>query len=122
MFLNGKLKAFVPTVNPENAKSFYRDTLGFKLISEDSFALEFDSNGTKIRVTKVQELKPHSFTILGWDVDDIVSTIKLLNKNQVFCIKYSFLKQNDLGIWIAPGGTKVAWFTDPDGNILSLSE
>jgi predicted enzyme related to lactoylglutathione lyase len=122
MFSNGKLKAFVPTVNPENAKSFYRDTLGFRLISEDSFALEFDSNGTKIRVTKVQEFKPHSFTILGWDVDDIVSTIKLLNKNQVFCIKYSFLKQDDLGIWIAPGGTKVAWFTDPDGNILSLSE
>jgi catechol 2,3-dioxygenase-like lactoylglutathione lyase family enzyme len=122
MISGNKLKAFVPTKNPENARIFYRDILGLKLISEDNFAMEFDSNGTKIRITNVQELKPQPFTILGWDVDNIVSAIKLLNEKNIYCEKYDSLKQDELGIWISPEGTKVAWFKDPDGNILSFSE
>jgi catechol 2,3-dioxygenase-like lactoylglutathione lyase family enzyme len=122
MFSVKELKAFIPTVKPDKAKSFYKNILGLKLISEDKFAMEFDANGTILRVNTVQKFKPHPFTVLGWDVDNIVSTIKSLNKKKIFCEKYDFLEQDELGIWTAPGGTKVAWFKDPDGNILSLSE
>lgn len=122
MISDNELKAFIPTIKPEKAKSFYKDVLGLKLITEDKYALEFDANGTRLRVNTVREFKPHPFTVLGWDVDNIVSTIKSLNKKKIFCEKYDSLEQDELGIWTAPGGTKVAWFKDPDGNILSLSE
>jgi catechol 2,3-dioxygenase-like lactoylglutathione lyase family enzyme len=117
-----KLKAFVPTIMPDKARFFYRDALGLKLMSEDDYALQFDANGIELRVTIVPELKPHSFTVLGWNVPDIKSVIKLLNAKGIVCEKYNFLEQDDMGIWVAPGGSKVAWFKDPDGNILSLTE
>ena len=117
-----KLKAFVPTVKPNEAKSFYKDILGLKLLSEDNFALEFDANDTLLRVTIVQDFKPHPFTVLGWNVDDIVSVIKQLNDKNTFCERYDFFEQDNLGIWISPNGSKVAWFKDPDGNVLSLTE
>ena len=112
----------MPTVKPNEAKLFYKDILGLKLLSEDQFALEFDANGTILRVTIVQELKPHPFTILGWNVDDIVSVIKQLNSKNIYCERYEFLEQDNLGIWLTPNGSKVAWFKDPDGNVLSLTE
>ena len=117
-----KLKAFVPTVKPNEAKSFYKDILGLKLLSEDNFALEFNANGTLLRVTIVQDFKPHPFTILGWNVDDIVAVIKQLNDKNIFCERYDFFEQDNLGIWTSPNGSKVAWFKDPDGNVLSLTE
>jgi len=122
MLADKKLKAFIPTVHPAKAKSFYRDVLGLELLSEDKFALEFNANGTLLRVITVQELTAHPFTALGWNVDDIVETIKALNKKNIFCEKYGFFEQDDLGIWISPNGSKVAWFKDVDGNILSLTE
>jgi catechol 2,3-dioxygenase-like lactoylglutathione lyase family enzyme len=122
MLADKELKAFVPTVKPDKAKLFYEDVLGLKLLSEDNYALEFDANGTLLRVITVQEFKPHAFTSLGWNVDDISSTIKSLNDQNIFCEQYDFLEQDDLGIWVSPGGAKVAWFKDPDGNILSLTE
>lgn len=121
MLGNQELKAFVPTVNPEKARMFYKDILGLKLLAEDNYALEFDANGTLLRVIIVAELRPQVFTILGWNVDDIFSKIRLLNSHNIFCEKYDFLEQDDLGIWTVPGGSKVAWFKDPDGNILSLT-
>jgi predicted enzyme related to lactoylglutathione lyase len=117
-----ELKAFVPTIMPDKAKLFYKDILGLQLLSEDNYALEFDANGTRLRVTIVPELQPQQFTVLGWNVADISSVIRSLNKKGVFCEKYNFLEQNDAGIWVSPGGSKVAWFKDPDGNILSLTE
>jgi len=122
MFPNKKLKAFVPTVKPDEAKSFYRDILGLKLLSEDKFALEFEANGTLLRVISVQDLTPQPFTVLGWNVDDIVAVIKQLNGKNIFCECYDFLEQDDFGIWTSPNGSKVAWFKDPDGNVLSLTE
>jgi catechol 2,3-dioxygenase-like lactoylglutathione lyase family enzyme len=122
MLSDKKLKAFAPTIQPAKAKSFYKDILGLKLLSEDNYALEFDANGTLLRVTIVPEFKPQLFTVLGWNVENIVSIIKLLNKQNVSCERYEFLEQDDLGIWTSPGGSKVAWFKDPDGNILSLTE
>ena len=122
MLSDKELKAFVPTVKPAEAKIFYRDILGLKLLSEDNYALEFDANGTLLRVIIVPELKPHAFTVLGWNVGDISSTIKSLNRKEIFCENYEFLQQDSLGIWTSPNGSKVAWFKDPDGNILSLTE
>ena len=122
MLAGEKLKAFVPTVKPKEAKLFYQDVLGLKLLSEDNFALEFEAHGTMLRVTTVPALSPQSFTVLGWDVDDIVGTIKQLNDKNVLCEQFGFFPQDNLGIWNAPGGAKVAWFKDPDGNILSLTE
>jgi catechol 2,3-dioxygenase-like lactoylglutathione lyase family enzyme len=122
MLADKKLTAFVPTTKPDKAKSFYKDILGLELLSEDSYALVFNANGTLLRVTIVRELKPHPFTVLGWNVDDISSTIRSLNDKNIFCEKYDFLEQDNSGIWTAPGGTKVAWFKDADGNLLSLTQ
>ncbi len=122
MLADKELKAFVPTVRPDKAKLFYESILGLKLLSEDNFALEFEANGTLLRVIIVEQLNPQLFTVLGWNVEDISSTIKSLNEKNIFFEKYEFLQQDDLGIWLSPGGSKVAWFKDPDGNILSLTE
>jgi catechol 2,3-dioxygenase-like lactoylglutathione lyase family enzyme len=122
MLSDKKLRAFVPTSNQEKAKLFYKNVLGLKLLSEDKYALEFDANGTLLRVTTVQDLQPQQFTVLGWGVDDISSTIKSLSDKNIFCEKYDFFEQDELGVWIAPNGSKVAWFKDPDGNVLSLTE
>ena len=122
MLADKELKAFVPTINPKKAKIFYKNVLGLKLLSEDEYALEFDANGVLLRVITVPELKPHPFTALGWNVEDISSTIKSLNEKGIVCERYEFMKQDKLGVWNSPGGSKVAWFKDPDGNILSLTE
>ncbi len=122
MLANKTMKAFVPTVKPKEAKAFYGDVLGLTFLSEDNFALEFDANGFLLRIAIVPELKPHPFTSLGWNVGDIVSVIKALNEKCVCCEKFGFFEQDDLGIWKAPGGVLVAWFKDPDGNILSLTQ
>jgi len=122
MLADKELKAFIPTVKPAEAKIFYKDVLGLTLLSEDNYALEFIANKILLRVITVQDLKPHPFTSLGWNVEDISTTIKCLNSKNVFCEKYEFLEQDNLGIWTSPNGSKVAWFKDPDGNVLSLTE
>jgi len=122
MLEDKKLKAFIPTVNPEKAKNFYSNVLGLKLISEDHYGMEYNSNGALLRITIVNKLTPHPFTILGWEVDNLPFMIVSLLKAGVEFERYNFLEQDDLGIWNAPGGVKVAWFKDPDGNLLSLTE
>ena len=117
-----KLKAFLPTSHPDKAKNFYGNILGLKLLSEDNYALEFDVNGTSLRITVVEAFAPHAFTVLGWDVDDIRSMIRRLVEKGVIFERYNFLKQDDLGVWTSPAGAEVAWFKDPDNNLLSLTE
>ena len=115
--------AFVSTVDSARAKRFYRDTLGLHLVSEQMpFALVFDAHGTMLRVTIVQELRPAGYTALGWQVPDIVVAAKALHQAGVQFERYPGMKQDELGIWASPGGGKVAWFKDPDGNTLSISE
>ena len=122
MLANGILKAFIPTVNPQEAILFYRDLLGFELMSEDDYAMEFNANGTLLRVTIVNEFVPQPFTILGWNIENLVFTVRQFNNKNIYFEIFDFLEQDDLGIWNSPGGAKVAWFKDPDGNILSLTE
>lgn len=118
-----RLIAFVGVTDFERAKSFYRDTLGLRLIEEQlPFALVFDAQGTMLRVTMVREISPAQYTVLGWAVPDIAATAARLTGSGVKLERYGFLQQDELGIWTAPGGAQVAWFKDPDGNLLSVSQ
>lgn len=118
-----RLIAFVATRDPDRAKKFYRDTLGLDLVSEElPFALVFDAHGTMLRVTIVSELKPAGYTVLGWQAPNIVAAARGLQENGVQFERYQGMEQDELGIWTAPGGAKVAWFKDPDGNTLSISQ
>jgi catechol 2,3-dioxygenase-like lactoylglutathione lyase family enzyme len=121
MDASARIIAFVGTRNAERAKEFYRGMLGLNLVSEDPFALVFDVGGTMLRVTPVRDLSPAGFTVLGWEVKDITAAVHCLQKAGVMFERYNF-PQDELGIWTAPGGAKVAWFKDPDGNVLSLSQ
>ena len=122
MLKSTPIVAFVATTMPERAKEFYANTLGLQLLNEDRFALMFDAGGTKLRVTTVKELQPAGYTILGWDVPDIRDAVQALTRRGVQFRRYEGLDQDELGIWTSPGGARVAWFGDPDGNTLSLTE
>jgi catechol 2,3-dioxygenase-like lactoylglutathione lyase family enzyme len=122
MLGNAIVTAFVATANPTRSKSFYRDILGLRLVSDDQFAIVFDCRGVQLRIQKVETLQPHPFTALGWHVPNIRAAVLGLSKVGVAFERYSFLQQDDLGVWQAPSAAKVAWFKDPDGNLLSLTE
>ena len=122
MLNDKKLKGFIPTLDAERSKAFYRDVLGLELVSEDDFGIEFNANGAALRIAKVPEFTPYPFTSLGWVVEDVAAKfVKLIKKGVVF-ERFGFFEQDELGIWDAPGGTKVAWFKDPDGNLLSFND
>jgi catechol 2,3-dioxygenase-like lactoylglutathione lyase family enzyme len=115
--------AFVPTRDAERARAFYEGILGLRFVKDDGFAMVLDANGIMIRVAKVgKDFTPAQFTILGWQVSEIENVVRHLHKKGVQFEIFGFLKQDDLGIWTAPTGDKVAWFKDPDGNVLSVSE
>jgi len=114
--------AFIPTKNPEQARKFYEQTLGLRFVSDDGFALVFNANGVMVRVVRVQEITPAPYTILGWEVQNIEAVVAKLAQKGVQFERYGFFKQDDLGIWTAPSGARVAWFKDPDGSTLSVSE
>jgi catechol 2,3-dioxygenase-like lactoylglutathione lyase family enzyme len=122
MLAKYRFKAFLPTTDPARSLAFFRDSLGLELLSRDGFALEFEAGSCHLRITTVQELRPHPFTVAGWDVENIEELMRLLIRKGIVFERYRFVEQDELGIWTAPGGTKVAWFKDPDGNLLSLSE
>ena len=117
--------AFVPTRSREKARPFYEKTIGLRFVSDDQFALVFDANGATIRVVDVSSVpafQPAPFTILGWSVDDIGKTVKALQKKGVEFERYPGMQQDQFGVWSSPSGAKVAWFKDPDGNVLSVTE
>lgn len=117
------IMAFSATADPERAKAFYRDQLGLKLVEDSGFALVFDAAGTMLRVQKVKEVRQAQYTALGWQVADIAAKVDELEKAGVQFQRYGFPGQDEKGIWTPPGSaTKVAWFLDPDGNILSLTQ
>lgn len=114
--------AFVPTADSAKARGFYEGLLGLRFVSDDGFALVFSANGIMIRVVKAQQFTPVQYTILGWQVKEIEKVVAGLQERGVQFERYGFFKQDDLGIWTTPSGDKVAWFKDPDGNTLSVSE
>jgi catechol 2,3-dioxygenase-like lactoylglutathione lyase family enzyme len=106
----------------KKARTFFENVLGLRFVVDDKFALVFDANGTMLRVATVKDFTPFPFTILGWEVSGIEIVVAGLQEKGVTFERFSFLEQDKLGIWAAPGGAKVAWFKDPDGNTLSVSQ
>ena len=127
-----KVVAFTAVRDRDAARAFYRDKLGLTLLGEDQYAMVFDANGTTLRLTPVPDWTPPKFTVLGWEVSDIVSTVKRLRDAGVEFERYPWMKdQDEDGIWKSPSGpgvasvhagARVAWFKDPDGNVLSVAQ
>jgi catechol 2,3-dioxygenase-like lactoylglutathione lyase family enzyme len=122
MLTKSPIRAFLATANVDKALRFYRDTLGLELIADEPYALVFDSNGVRLRVQKVQEVRPAPYTSLGWAVTDIEKAVAELSDRGIVFQIYEGFGQDDRGIMTFPNGAKVAWFKDPDGNLLSLDE
>ena len=123
MLNDARTIGFIPTRNAELARPFYEQVLGLTFVSDDSFALVFQAGtGTMVRVVRAGDFTPVPYTILGWEVTAIAEKAKALTDRGVSITRYSFLEQDASGIWTTPSGDKVLWFTDPDGNTLSLSE
>jgi catechol 2,3-dioxygenase-like lactoylglutathione lyase family enzyme len=114
--------AFVATANPRDALVFYRDVLGLRLIEDSPFAIVMQGNNASIRIQKVKSHSPQPFTVLGWKVQDIAATAAELASKGVKFERFEGMKQDEQGIWLSPGGAKVCWFKDPDGNVLSLTQ
>jgi catechol 2,3-dioxygenase-like lactoylglutathione lyase family enzyme len=119
---HAKPGCFVCVTDRARAKSFYGQTLGLTLKHEDNFAVVFDSNGTTLRVSPVKELRPQPFTVLGWEVPDIKATVNALLAAGIQFVRVPGLTQDELGIWSPAAGIFVAWFKDPDGNLLSVAQ
>jgi catechol 2,3-dioxygenase-like lactoylglutathione lyase family enzyme len=117
-----RVVTFLLTANPEAALDFFRDTLGLAFVHDDGFALVFDMQGVMLRVSKVPQFTPAQHTVLGWDVDDILVALEGLQRKGITFERYPNMGQDENGICTFPTGDKVAWFKDPDGNLLSISE
>jgi catechol 2,3-dioxygenase-like lactoylglutathione lyase family enzyme len=112
---------FIPVRDTSEARRFYEGTLGLRVVEDTPYALVVEANGTMLRITPVPELTVQPFTIAGWDVVDVAATVRGLAERGVVCARYDGMVQDELGIWTTPGGDRVAWFRDPDGNTLSLT-
>jgi catechol 2,3-dioxygenase-like lactoylglutathione lyase family enzyme len=120
---NYNIIAFVYIVDVSRARNFYRDILGLRLVTEEPpFALVFEANGIMLRLGMAKELPPAHGTVLGWQVPEIAATVENLGRFGVRFERYEGMNQDELGIWSSPSGAKVAWFKDPDGNVLSVTE
>ncbi|HTL29825.1 MAG TPA: VOC family protein [Tepidisphaeraceae bacterium] len=125
MLGDAKVIAFVPSRDLQKAKSFYEQALGLTFVSQDPFALVFNANGVMLRiadVSSVKDFKPQPFTIVGWEVASLETTVHQLAGKGIPFERFPGTPQNDLGIWKSPSGAQIAWFKDPDGNTLSVTQ
>jgi catechol 2,3-dioxygenase-like lactoylglutathione lyase family enzyme len=122
MLDQARVIAFAATSNPERSRTFYQQTLGLRLVSEDGFAIVFDANGVMLRVQKVQGHTPPPYTVLGWDVADVHAEVEALSARGVVFQHFEGMEQDEAGVWTSPAGGRIAWFRDPDGNTLSLTQ
>ena len=122
MLASSKVMGFVPTKDSAKAREFYEGKLGFQFVGDDAFALVMRAGETMIRIAKTPDFAPAPYTILGWQVSHIEEVVGWLQKRGVAFEQYPFVQDKERGIWTAPGGDKVAWFKDPDGNVLSVSQ
>jgi len=113
---------FIPTRDPARARHFFSEILELEFVVDAHFALVYRVAGGTLRVVRMDEFMPATYTIFGWEVEDLSAKAEKLAKRGVEIARYSFVEQDQNGIWTAPGGEKVLWFLDPDGNTLSLSE
>lgn len=122
MLCNCPVIAFIPTRDAAKARIFYEDVLGLSFVNDDAFAIVMDANGTMIRIVRVGEFTPMPFTMLGFQVENIDQAVAELTSKGLVFARYAYFEQSGEGIWTAPNGAKVAWFLDPDGNTLSISQ
>jgi len=122
MLASGKMVGFVPTKDYDKARAFYEGKLEFEFVSLDQYALVVSVGGHRIRIAKVPNFTPLQGTLLGWEVKNIETVVIWLRDRGVPSEKYPFVQDRELGIWTTPNGDKVAWFKDPDGNVLSVSQ
>jgi len=122
MLASGKVVGFLLTKDYDKARAFFEGALGFQFVSVDQYALVMNAGGTMIRIAKAQDFTPARNTVLGWEVQDIEAIVTWLKNRGVTFEKYPFVQDHELGIWTTPTGDKVAWFKDPDGNVLSVSQ
>jgi catechol 2,3-dioxygenase-like lactoylglutathione lyase family enzyme len=114
--------AFAATTDPARARAFYEDVLGLSVVEENAYACVVDAHGTMLRITTVSEVAHPGYTVLGWRVSDINEAVAQLESLGVDFARYDGIEQDAHGVWTTPNGDRVAWFTDPDGNVLSLTQ
>ena len=114
--------AFIATKDETKARHFYEDVLGLRLVCDEPSAIVFDARGTTVRIQTLDTFDPQAFTVLGWQVPDIDAAIDELAKRNVRFERYPGMDQDEHRVWRAPTGARVAWFKDPDGNTLSLTQ
>jgi catechol 2,3-dioxygenase-like lactoylglutathione lyase family enzyme len=117
-----ELMGFIPTADAARAREFYCGVLQLELVEDNGFALILRAPHGSIRIVRAPEFTPFPFTLLGWRVAGIEAEVQALGAVGVTFERYPYFEQDALGIWTAPGGAKVAWFKDPDGNTLSLTQ
>ena len=122
MLMDAKVVAFAATTNSTRAAGFYTEVLDLVLRYEDEYALSLESNGVELRLQKVEQFTPQPFTTLGWQVTNIKGIVDRLVTQGVILERYPWLDQDAAGVWHAPSGAQVAWFKDPDGNLLSVAQ
>jgi catechol 2,3-dioxygenase-like lactoylglutathione lyase family enzyme len=122
MLVANQVVGFVPALDLDRARKFYEGTLGLRIYDGDPFALHVAAGGVPVRIARVESLQPQPFTILGWNVRSISREIDGLVKRGVKFERFATMPQDARGVWTAPGGAKVAWFRDSEGNLLSITE
>ena len=122
MLSAGKMTGFLLTKDYDKARAFFESKLGFTFVSLDQFALVMRAGESRIRIVRMPDFTPLQSTVLGWEVRNIESVVAWLAQRGVEFEKYPFVADKERGIWTAPGGDRVAWFKDPDGNVLSVAQ
>jgi catechol 2,3-dioxygenase-like lactoylglutathione lyase family enzyme len=122
MLGSSELIAFAAVTDLHRARVFYEQALGLSFVEQNDFACVFDANGTMLRVAAAPDAPRAGYTVLGWRVTDIAAAVRGLAAKGVVFMRYDGMDQDEDGVWTTPGGEKVAWFRDPDGNVLSLTQ
>jgi catechol 2,3-dioxygenase-like lactoylglutathione lyase family enzyme len=122
MLGDSDIMAFVSTADLGRARAFYADMLGLHLHDVNPYACVFDAHGVMLRVTAAETITPAPYTVLGWRVHDIATKVCALQARGVATLRYDGMTQDGDGIWTTPSGDRVAWFRDPDANVLSMTE
>ena len=123
MLSSARSSIFLATTKATEAQDFYTNLLGLKFVEDNEFALVFHMAGAELRISKVAEFMPQPFTVLDWQVSDIKSAVAEMKNKGISFVTYDFMEQDEDGIWTVPNdSTKIAWFKDPDNNVLSISQ
>jgi catechol 2,3-dioxygenase-like lactoylglutathione lyase family enzyme len=117
-----EMVGFLMTTDVARCRAFFVDRLGFREVGEDPYALVLEADGRMLRIQKSKQHEPRPYTVLGWNVKDIGAALERLAAAGVRCEQFGFPGQDARGVMTFPDGAQVAWFKDPDGNVLSVAQ